>query len=499
MLLERIGFNHSGHSPALILGLCATIFVVQTEAVTLTASEQFDYTAGENIEGKTGGSGWSGGWSADSDGTFTAVAPGLTYPGVGAAGNAANIQPGTVTTTYFRDLATALGDGDTFYVGFIGQKLMANDDTRYFGVGLFENNGEKTLIGQGSGVANWSINELSPVYGLPGDTFASSTSSQDQSYVLARIDLRPGVETMTFWIDPDLSKGELENTPEGGTSFSTAADFNVVNRIRLGGGGTNTAGQQASNHLMDELLISTDSPFAAGDVQLFLDNMENVAAGESPNPLFGSYSPRPYGQIVYEAGTGTTPGGNAAPATAVGPGDNVMAVDRDGADVGRRNYGQFITEATGDGTVRFEADVYVVDGQIQIGLSSDEGGLAIDGVNLSMGLNLNADGSIRAFGSNELISGVSYDLNEWEHFLIEYQLGAETYSFTVNGITTDVDLPYDDSYATLQHMFVTAGTSATTGFYDNVDIKFIIPEPASLTLIGVGLLTLIRRRQTVSA
>lgn len=474
------------------LGLCVVTSTVS--AVTLTAVEHFDYGDGMNIEGQTGGTGWTGGWSSDSDGTFTASTPGLSYPGVDASGNLAVIAPGSATSTYYRDLSATLSDGDIVYVGFLGQKTVADDDTRYFGVALFEGSSEKILVGQGSGFANWTVNKLNSVYSLPTETLESATSSQDEAYVLARIDLRPGVETVTYWVNPDFSKSELENTAVGGTSYVTEADYGTVSRVRVGGGGTSTS-QAASTHLLDELLITTDSPFAAGNTKLFYDDGEDTVEGAEALPLFGTYNPHPYTQRVATAGGNATPAGNVVPTTAVGDGSNFMIVDRDAGNIGRRNYGAFTQPASGVGVVRVEGDFYLDDGQLQFGLGSDQSGYAIDGTTITLGLNLNADGSIRAYGSNAIVSGASFDVDEWEHFVLEYELGADIFTFEVNGASFEVALPLGDPVTEMSRVWITAGTSSTTGYYDNLDVTLVVPEPGTLALIGTGLVLVLRRKR----
>lgn len=257
------------------------LLAVGASASAFTANEPFEYATGVSMAGQNGGSGWSNAWSTIPAGstTIVATAPGLTYPGILASSNKMEVTPApTGNATMTRDLLQPFTSNDVFYVGFIAEKTSTNEFSRYFGLALFgiTNAGgavlERALIGQGSGFSNWGVSHV--VTGTGTNTLDTGISSTDQSYLLAKIELNPdptGFETITFWIDPDLSLTEAQNTPVGGTSFLTDNDFGTITRIRIGGGGTGgTPTLPASAHWMDEIMLTTDTPFAIPEPSLFV-------------------------------------------------------------------------------------------------------------------------------------------------------------------------------------------------------------------------------------
>lgn len=244
-----------------------------------TALEQFEYPTGTSIATQNGGSGWSNAWSTIPAGSTTLVssAPGLSYPGISASSNKMEMLPAASgNSTMTRDLAQPFTSNDVFYVGFIAEKTSTNEFSRYFGLALFGiTNGastpsERMLIGQGSGIPNWSVNHIQT--GTGTNTLDSGISSQDQSYILAKFQLNPdpaGYDTVTFWVNPDLSLTEEANSPVGGSAFLADQDLGDITRIRIGGGGTGgTPTLPASAHWMDEILITTETPFVIPEPSL---------------------------------------------------------------------------------------------------------------------------------------------------------------------------------------------------------------------------------------
>ena len=72
-----------------------------------------------------------------------------------------------------------------------------------------------------------------------------------------------GVERMTLWVNPDLSQPENLATAVNGTNYVTDRDFVQIDRVRIGGGGYSaTAGGDPTEHYLDEIVISSVSPFA---------------------------------------------------------------------------------------------------------------------------------------------------------------------------------------------------------------------------------------------
>jgi hypothetical protein len=230
-------------------GACAGL-----DVCAATIYEPFDYaTGGQGVSFQNGGVGFSGAWGSSF---HDVTSPGLTYPGLSTVGNKAQSDPASGTN--FRGIAETFGtEGTSWYFSFIGQKLIADDNTRFFGVALYNSSGEALLVGQSSGSPNWNI--------AKGPSVAASTvSSQDQALLLVRVDSLPGDDNITLWVNPDLSLTEAANTP----ASSLSLDLGLITTIRLGGGTAN-ATQAASHHTIDEIRFDDASPFStalAGDL-----------------------------------------------------------------------------------------------------------------------------------------------------------------------------------------------------------------------------------------
>ena len=239
-----------------LLTVMATACVFGAVSVASAAvTESFEYAEG-SLNGLNGGTGWSGAWGNSG---YTVTNPGLIYPGITDAGN--KVTSGSNSGTLFRGVSETFGtEGTSWYVSFIGQKLTADDVSRFFGVALYNSGGEAVLIGQSSGSPNWGI--------AKGPTIsASAVSSQQEALLVAKIDSKTGNDDITLWINPDLSQPEAANLPSA--ALYGILDIDILTSIRMGGGGTNTT-QVASVHTMDELRIDSASPFVPEPASLAL-------------------------------------------------------------------------------------------------------------------------------------------------------------------------------------------------------------------------------------
>ena len=230
--------------------------------------EPFDYaTGGQGVSFQNGGVGFSGAWGSSF---HDVTAPGMTYPGLSTVGNKAESDPASGSN--FRGLSETFGtEGTTWYFSVMGQKLNADDNTRFFGIGLYNSGGETLLVGQSSGSPNWNI--------ARGPTIVASTvSSQEEALLVIRVDSKAGDDDITFWVNPDLSLPEASNTPAG----TIALDLDIITTIRLGGGAANST-QEASHHIIDEIRFEDVSPFSLtlegdlnGDGFVGLDDLDIV-------------------------------------------------------------------------------------------------------------------------------------------------------------------------------------------------------------------------------
>lgn len=224
-----------------------------------TIVEQLEYANGASIATQNGGSGWAGAWSNQAgNGTMLVEEFSLATPGVATAGGKLHFTgiPATGTSTnVFRTFAAPWTTGDTYYISIAAQNL--NDGQRFFGLALF-NTTEQTLIGQGSTFSNWTLNHVA---GFPAAILDSGVDSSAVAHLLVKLEMLDGVERITFWVNPDLWQPEDPSTAIGTGSFMTDTDFVSITRVRLGGGGFNVNGGDPTEHYIDEIRMSTDTPF----------------------------------------------------------------------------------------------------------------------------------------------------------------------------------------------------------------------------------------------
>ncbi len=249
------------------------VLLVASSVYGATITESFDYTDGQTIQGLGGGTGWADGstWM-HPQWTFAASAnvvesPSLAYPGVTSVGGKAVFNMGAASAYPMRLMGTTFNEGDTFYIGFIAQKTVASDNTRWFSVALLPNVNvgvlDKAYMGQGSGISTYQM-------WLGGTTLLDSgVNSQTLAYLLAKVELRSGTEKVTFWVNPDLSQPEDVSTAVGGMSHDTPTDWGSIGAVRIGGSGPGS-GQLGASHVLDELVISTDSPFVPEPASLLV-------------------------------------------------------------------------------------------------------------------------------------------------------------------------------------------------------------------------------------
>ena len=255
----------SAHVTLNVLIACGVFSVGIQSTRAATATEPFDYTIGSALLSQSGGSGWSTAWNTFSgNGTITTEAGSLTYPGIASTGGKMRFTgvPLTGTTTaLYRDLTYPLATGSV-YVSCLAQNL--NDGRRYFGVSLYSGGTEKTLLGQASGNTNWTVNR---VLGITNNVAVSTVDSSALALLVLKLEFdtgnTSGFERATFWVNPDLSLPESLATAVNGTNYITDRDFGSITRIRLGGGGYSaTAGGDPTDHYLDEVVISSVTPFA---------------------------------------------------------------------------------------------------------------------------------------------------------------------------------------------------------------------------------------------
>ncbi|MCC6681006.1 MAG: hypothetical protein IT445_08905 [Phycisphaeraceae bacterium] len=231
-------------------------------AAQVVARENFDYPVGELV-GRNDGEGWRSAWAGNLELTKTSgtnnlkiTAPGDAYPD----GSRAEMgESGGKGGLLYRGIARPLTTGQTYYISMRLQKIIQNDKSRFFGLALFEDDDERLIIGQNSGTANFDVGNVRVTE--KKTSLISDVKSTLASLLVVRLDLTDGMDGVTFWVNPDLSKPESTNTAVGGKAYPTMEDCGSINGVRIGSGGS-LEDVSNSPHWMDNILISTDSPFA---------------------------------------------------------------------------------------------------------------------------------------------------------------------------------------------------------------------------------------------
>ncbi len=200
-------------------------------------------------------------------------------PGIVPDGNKMiSVDSGNGDSRALRTLATGYNSG-TLYCSVLAHNL--NSSLRYLGLSLYENGTEKTLLGQGSGYPVWTLNKLL-TNGVSSVTVYSTVSSSDMALLVLKVEFNASAydstyEQLTFWVNPDLSQPESVTSAVGGQSYSSDRDYGTINRIRIGGGAT-SGDNVASLLYMDEIRVSTVSPFAPPALQISVLDSEALLA-----------------------------------------------------------------------------------------------------------------------------------------------------------------------------------------------------------------------------
>jgi hypothetical protein len=255
--------------------------------------EGFNYTVGETLNSKEGGTGWATetnvGWR-DGAGNAAGRTVGegtLNFANVTSSGQKASLEGSRI----FRNFATPMGPG-THYVRVLVQR--ANEETGYFGISLHDpatpDTNEKILLGKATGYQTWTINRVRTgtfdSQGVEITTLNSDVPTNEPSLLVLKIELvnpseenPTGLDKVTFWVNPDLSKPERVANAVGGKSYTTTIDYTAISRVRIGGANT-------VNGFVDEIFISSNSVFAAGP-EIVVEDSEGAVVGEDEAADFG--------------------------------------------------------------------------------------------------------------------------------------------------------------------------------------------------------------------
>jgi hypothetical protein len=253
------------------LELNAVSTVASTTTPTPTPSpaplayEGFNYTAGDIINGKTGGSGWTNAWGIDLGASPTngavALAGSLAY--TDSKGNSLVTSGGKVlftgvagTAQPTRDIAPRGADSTTTWISFLGARQGpvtngANIYPRGVSIAFFTNATERFSIGNSSGAPSntWGFISLGSLANLQPTAIPFS----QLSLLVVRIDHKPGNDDAYLWVNPAL---DVEPTIASASAKSTNAFDYGFNRVRPFAGANDAANSRPYGELQaDELRI----------------------------------------------------------------------------------------------------------------------------------------------------------------------------------------------------------------------------------------------------
>jgi hypothetical protein len=248
---------------------CAAAAALLTATLSIAraavSEEPFDYIPGTALAAGEGGSGWTSAWidlPAGAGGMMLTEDGSLTYPGLVSSGGKMHFTDTsglTTATVTYRTNAVSFTNG-VVYARCLAQRL--NNELRYFGLSFFNGKTERMLLGQGSGFSTWTLNHVVITNALGTNTLVSSVSSTSVSLLVLKLQLQDGNDRATFWVNPDVTLPEDETTAVGGTNYLMDLDVGQITRVRVGGGAySSSLGVYPAEHYMDEISISSESPF----------------------------------------------------------------------------------------------------------------------------------------------------------------------------------------------------------------------------------------------
>lgn len=203
----------------------------------ITSYESFSYTAGETINGKNGGTGFSGGWGNQTAATINLA--GLTYANLTTTGNSVNLTGDGIQV--FRGLTgTGGGSGSNVWQSFLISTSATN-----VGLSLFNGGNEQTFKGRTNG-GNYGalfyegtgrpINDGLATTANVGISMTPAVANATTHLYVVNFDQTGATPVYRGWLDPDASSLGTGSAPTGGSTFtlSTNTQFFNYTQLRLG-------------------------------------------------------------------------------------------------------------------------------------------------------------------------------------------------------------------------------------------------------------------------
>lgn len=234
----------------------ASVLILSAAAMpaAVLVYDGFNYTAGSSLYTQNGGTGWSGAWGSDSDGTITVNSQSSWS---GATGNFVSTAPSAGTTTSLRSFSSAITTG-TIYISAYMDNL--NDGQRFMSIGLYDGSSERAYFGQRAITSNgvWGVYSGANL----GDSSSPSWGLSSPSLLVLRIDFNDSNDTVNLrlYVDPNLSLGE----PGAASASLNNITLASLSGIALGSGYTNGT-LTTTNAAFDELYV-TNSWASLGSV-----------------------------------------------------------------------------------------------------------------------------------------------------------------------------------------------------------------------------------------
>ena len=306
----------------LLLGAAALPLLAGLSAAqqfTTLAADSFDYPAGMDLGGLSGGQGFLVPWYAGQAGMDATI----TAPGFDAVGNKATTVPQMVgpfeikAENYRRldltgfDLITDPDDGPSgavfgkdgaiIWVTFVMQRIPGGDDT-FGGLSLFthfgSNGGEKLFMGSPFQFFDLGIDDQAGcVFTVPG------TSVDQLTRLVYRLDFLPGDERVRMWVDP------MVDHPVTAPDLDvTVPDFRF-NEIRIGSGDGGTVGSMGG-YEFDDIRIECQDCLPP-PVQNFTGNPAQISVvngGSQALALDATVANAGLPYVIVGSASGTTPG-----------------------------------------------------------------------------------------------------------------------------------------------------------------------------------------------
>ena len=216
--------------PLVVLAVLASLCVAPgayagtTSTLETVATESFDYTAGSNLTGLNGGTGWLGGWNADYGSSYLVVdANSLSVPGLtGTGGSAAWGGSFNMVAANGRDLASRLSSGVVWVqvMGTFNQSGGGTPTLRMFDAGSMN-----YYLG-GNVSSTWSVATGS------GSVTASSATPVNSGTHIAAYRINMDTRRIEVWTDFNPSTFNYLSPPTAEASM-TADIALAFDRIAL--------------------------------------------------------------------------------------------------------------------------------------------------------------------------------------------------------------------------------------------------------------------------